>query len=192
MVIEKNAQSIVDRKENQFRNYKYSKQYKKPYEQHQEKTSSISRPCDEKGKARAFVDNRKDRRKKKQRSSKNKNTRRYQSINQFILLRINYIHTSHQKSRYLERVYIQYNSPMLPQGRRKQTVTPYNTMQDHIKRLCSTLHKNMYACFLNKNLHVGKSRVTNMRLALQSLGRKVIFLKTLLYATHNFRNDSER
>ena len=30
------------------------------------------RPCDEKGKARAFVDNRKDRRKKKQRSSKNK------------------------------------------------------------------------------------------------------------------------
>ena len=28
--------------------------------------------CDEKGKARAFVDNRKDRRKKKQRSSKNK------------------------------------------------------------------------------------------------------------------------
>ena len=38
------------------------------------------RPCDEKGKARAFVDNRKDRRKKKQRSSKNKNTRRYSSL----------------------------------------------------------------------------------------------------------------
>ena len=71
-VIEKNAQSIVDRKENQFRNSKYGKQYKKAYEQHQEKTSRISRPCDEKGKARAFVDNRKDRRKKKQRSSKNK------------------------------------------------------------------------------------------------------------------------
>ena len=43
-------------------------------------TSRISRPCDEKGKARAFVDNRKDRRKKKQRSSKNKNTRRYSSL----------------------------------------------------------------------------------------------------------------
>ena len=66
--------------ENQFRNSKYSKQYKKAYEQHQEKTSRISRPCDEKGKARAFVDNRKDRRKKKQRSSKNKNTRRYSSL----------------------------------------------------------------------------------------------------------------
>ena len=38
------------------------------YKQRQEKTSRISRPCDEKGKARAFVDNRKDRRKKKQRS----------------------------------------------------------------------------------------------------------------------------
>ena len=74
------AQNIVDRKENQFRNSKYSKQYKKAYEQHQEKTSRISRPCDEKGKARAFVDNRKDRRKKKQRSSKNKNTRRYSSL----------------------------------------------------------------------------------------------------------------
>ena len=74
------TQSIVDRKENQFRNSKYSKQYKKAYEQHQEKTSRISRPCDEKGKARAFVDNRKDRRKKKQRSSKNKNTRRYSSM----------------------------------------------------------------------------------------------------------------
>ena len=50
-------------------------------EQHQEKTSSISRPCDEKWKARAFVDNRKDRRKKKQRSSKNKkNTRRFSSL----------------------------------------------------------------------------------------------------------------
>ena len=49
-------------------------------EQHQEKASRISRPCDEKGKARAFVDNRKDRRKKKQRSSKNKNTRRYSSL----------------------------------------------------------------------------------------------------------------
>ena len=70
----------VDRKENQFRNSKYSKQYKKAYEQHQEKTSIISRPCDEKGKARAFVDNRKDRRKKKQRSSKNKNSRRYSSL----------------------------------------------------------------------------------------------------------------
>ena len=80
MVLEKNAQSIVDRKENQFRNSKYSKQYKKAYEQHQEKTGRISRPCDEKGKARAFVDNRKDRRKKKQRSSKNKNTRRYSSL----------------------------------------------------------------------------------------------------------------
>ena len=78
VVLEKNAQSIVDRKENQFRNSKYSKQYKKAYEQHQEKTSRISRPCDEK--ARAFVDNRKDRRKKKQRSSKNKNTRRYRVI----------------------------------------------------------------------------------------------------------------
>ena len=72
VVLEKNAQSIVDRKENQFRNSKYSKPYKKAYEQHQEKTSRISRPCDEKGKARAFVNNRKDRRKKKQRSSKNK------------------------------------------------------------------------------------------------------------------------
>ena len=50
------------------------------YEQHQEKTSIMSRPCDEKGKARAFVDNRKDRRKKKQMSSKNKNTRRYSSL----------------------------------------------------------------------------------------------------------------
>ena len=40
----------------------------------------LSRPCDEKGKARAFVDNRKDRRKKKQMSSKNKNTRRYSSL----------------------------------------------------------------------------------------------------------------
>ena len=59
---------------------KYSKQYKKAYEQHQEKTSRISRPCDEKGKARAFVDNRKDRRKKKQRMSTNKNTRRYSSL----------------------------------------------------------------------------------------------------------------
>ena len=55
-----------------FRNSKYSKKYKKAYKQRQEKTSRISRPCDEKGKARAFVDNRKDRRKKKQRSSKNK------------------------------------------------------------------------------------------------------------------------
>ena len=50
VVLEKNAQSIVDSKENQFINYKYSKQYKKAYEQHQEKTSIISRPCDEKGK----------------------------------------------------------------------------------------------------------------------------------------------
>ena len=50
----------------------------------------------------------------------------------------------------------------------------------------------MYACFLIKMLHVGRSRVANMRLALQSLGRKVIFLKTLFYATHTFRNDSER
>ena len=41
------------------------------YEQRQETTSIISRPCDEKGKARAFVDNMKDRRKKKHRSSKN-------------------------------------------------------------------------------------------------------------------------
>ena len=80
VVLEKNAQSIVDRKENQFRNSKYSKQYKKAYEQRQEKTSRISRPCDEKRKARAFVDNRKDRRKKKQRSSKNKNTRWYSSL----------------------------------------------------------------------------------------------------------------
>ena len=40
----------------------------------------MSRTCDEKGKARAFVDNRKDRRKKKQRSSKNENTRRYSSL----------------------------------------------------------------------------------------------------------------
>ena len=47
VVLEKNAQSIVDRKENKFINSKYS--------------------------------SRKDRRKKKQRSSKNKNTRRYSS-----------------------------------------------------------------------------------------------------------------
>ena len=81
VVLEKNAQSIVDRKENQFLNSKYSKQYTKAYKQRQEKTSSISRPCDEKGKARALiVDNRRDRRKKKQRSSKNKNTRRYSSL----------------------------------------------------------------------------------------------------------------
>ena len=80
MVLEENAQSIVDRKENQFRNSKYSKQYTKAYEQRQEKTSRISRPCDEKGKARAFVDNRKDRRKKKQRSSKNKITRQYSGL----------------------------------------------------------------------------------------------------------------
>ena len=80
VVLEKNAQSIVDRKENQFRNYKYSNKYKKAYKQRQEKTSRISRPYDEKGKAGAFVDNRKDRRKKKQRSSKNKNTRRYSSL----------------------------------------------------------------------------------------------------------------
>ena len=72
--------SIVDRKENQFRNCKYSKQYKTAYEQRQEKTNIISTPCGEKGKARAFVDNRKDRRKKKQRSSKNKNARRYSSL----------------------------------------------------------------------------------------------------------------
>ena len=50
VVLEKNAQSIMDRKGNQFRNYKYSKPYKKAYEQHQEKTSRISSPCDEKGK----------------------------------------------------------------------------------------------------------------------------------------------
>ena len=56
VVLEKNAQSIVDRKENQFRNSKYSKPYKKAYEQRQEKTSRISRPYDEKGKARAFVE----------------------------------------------------------------------------------------------------------------------------------------
>ena len=74
------SQSIVDRKENQFRNSKYSRKYKKAYKQRQEKTSRLSRPCDEKGKARAFVDNRKDRRKKKQRSSKNKNTGRYSSL----------------------------------------------------------------------------------------------------------------
>ena len=36
VVLENNAQSIVDRKENQFRNSKYSKQYKKAYEQCQE------------------------------------------------------------------------------------------------------------------------------------------------------------
>ena len=71
VVLDRNAQSIVDRKKNQFRNSKYSKPYKKAYEQRQEMTSIISRPCDEKGKARAFVDNRKDRRKKKQMSSKN-------------------------------------------------------------------------------------------------------------------------
>ena len=70
VVLGKNAQSIVDRKENQFRNSKYSKQYKKAYEQHQEKTSRMYRPCDEKGKARAFVDNRKYRRKKKQSRSR--------------------------------------------------------------------------------------------------------------------------
>ena len=80
MVLENNFLSIVDRKENQFRNYKYSKQYKKAYEQRQEKTSRMSRPCDEKGISRSFVDNRKDRRKKKQRSSMNKNTRRYSSL----------------------------------------------------------------------------------------------------------------
>ena len=55
VVLEKNAQSIVDRKQNQFRNSKYSKQYKKSYEQRQEKTSRISRACDEKGKARALL-----------------------------------------------------------------------------------------------------------------------------------------
>ena len=55
VVLENNAQSIVDSKDNQFRNSKYSKQYKKAYEQHQEKTSRISRPCDEKGKARAII-----------------------------------------------------------------------------------------------------------------------------------------
>ena len=33
----------------------------------------------------------------------------------------------------------------------------------------------MYACFLINILHVGKSRVANIRLALQSLGRKVIY-----------------
>ena len=49
-------------------------------EQHQEKTSRISRSRDEKGKARAFVDNRKNRKKKKQRSSKNKNTRPYSTL----------------------------------------------------------------------------------------------------------------
>ena len=80
VVLEKNAQSIVDRKENQFRNSKYSKQYKKAYEQRLEKPSRLSRPRDEKGKARAFVESRRDRRKKKQRSSKNKNTRRYSSL----------------------------------------------------------------------------------------------------------------
>ena len=80
MVLEKNAQSIVDRKENQFKISKYSKQYKKAYEQHQEKTRIITRPCDEKGNAIAFVDNRKERRKKKQRSSKNRNTRRHSSL----------------------------------------------------------------------------------------------------------------
>ena len=76
--------------------------------------------------------------------------------------------TSRQKSRYPERVYIQYIYPMLPQGRSKQTVTPYNTMQDHITRFC-TNNIIMYACFLIKVLHFGKSRVANTRLALQSL-----------------------
>ena len=52
MVLVKNAQSIVDSNDNQFRNSKYSKQYKKAYEQRHEKTSRIYRPCDEKGKAR--------------------------------------------------------------------------------------------------------------------------------------------
>ena len=80
VVLEKNAQSIVDRKANQFITSKYSKKYKNAYKQRQEKTSRISRPCDEKGKARAFVDNMKDRRKKKQRPSTNKNTRRYSSL----------------------------------------------------------------------------------------------------------------
>ena len=80
VVLEKNAQSIVDRKENPFRNSKYSKKYKNVYKQRQEKTCIISRPCDEKGKARSFVDNMKDRRKKRQRSSKNKNTIRYSSL----------------------------------------------------------------------------------------------------------------
>ena len=80
VVLEKNAQSIVDRKENQFRHSKFTKQYKKAYEQRQEKTSSISRPCDEKRKARAFVDNRKDRSKNKQSSSKISKTRRYSSL----------------------------------------------------------------------------------------------------------------
>ena len=36
VVLEKNAQSIVDRKENQFINSKYSKPYKDAYEQRQE------------------------------------------------------------------------------------------------------------------------------------------------------------
>ena len=60
MVLEKKAKSIVERKENQFRNSKYSRKYKNADKQRQEKTSRISRPCDEKAKARAFVDNRKD------------------------------------------------------------------------------------------------------------------------------------
>ena len=44
----------------------------------------------------------------------------------------------------------------------------------------------MYACLLIKILHVGKSHVANMRLALQSLGRKVIFLKNIVVCNTSF------
>ena len=66
-----NAQSIVGRKENQFRNSKYSKQYKEAYEQHQEKTSRMPS---------AFVDNMKDRRKRSRVRQRIKNTRRCSSL----------------------------------------------------------------------------------------------------------------
>ena len=114
-----------------------------------------------------------------------------QSINQFVLLRINYIHTSHQKAViYNGCTYNKFLQCCLKGDVNRlslRTILCRITLRDS-----ATLFINMYACFLIKILHVGKSRVANMRLALRSLGRKVIFLKTLLYATHNFRNDSER
>ena len=69
-----------------------------------------------------------------------------QSIS-FITDKLHPYKSSNKKPSYLERVHIQYISPVLPQGRRKQTVTPYNTMQDHIVRFCSTLHK--YVCMFS-------------------------------------------
>ena len=81
---------------------------------------------------------------------------------------------------------------MLPRGRHKHPVTPYDAMRVQIARVHNTRHEAIYTCFLIRVLHVGKPRSANMRLALQSLGKTVIFLKTLLYATHNFHKDSQR